>query len=681
MPRTVVGIDVGGTFTDIAVLQDGKLTVHKLPSTPQNPSLGIIQGVNEVEVDSDAADFVHGSTVATNALLEGKGARTALVTTLGFEDVLEIGRQSRAELYNLEQDRTPTLAPWELRFGLPERIDFTGTILEDLEQSAIDGLMELISQSEAEAVAVSFLFSFLNPLHEDMVNAALQKLSPRPFISLSSRVLPEFREFERTSTVVVNAYVGQVMSRYLGELEQSLGEGLRIMQSSGGSITARLAAEQPVRTILSGPAGGVVGAFHVASEAGFPDIITLDMGGTSTDVSLCPGRIKETSSSTVGGHPISVPMIEIHTVGAGGGSIARVDTGGALSVGPQSAGADPGPACYGRGDQLTVSDANLMLGRLRTDHFLGGRLTLDLPRARGLMESLAAQLGLGEQQAALGILRVVNANMERAIRAISLERGYDPRHFTLVPFGGAGPVHGCELAQELGIPRVLIPARPGILSALGVAIADVVKDYSRTVMLRGADLDRTRLEEEFHGMEGLARAELDQEGLARAELDQEGLPADRMKARRFLDVRYVGQSFELTVDYPTSRASRSPDGLARAISDSFYRAHLQRFGYADRAEPVEIVNLRLKLDLVVDKPDLQLENTQETDLSQARIATVRVVFRDGELDTPLYHRDLLGNGNRIEGPALVVQLDTTTVVPPGWHGEVDVQGNLVLTMG
>ena len=671
MPRTVVGIDVGGTFTDIAVLQDGKLTVHKLPSTPQNPSLGIIQGVNEVEVDSDAADFVHGSTVATNALLEGKGARTALVTTLGFEDVLEIGRQSRAELYNLEQDRTPTLAPWELRFGLPERIDFTGTILEDLEQGAIDGLMELISQSEAEAVAVSFLFSFLNPLHEDMVNAALQKLSPRPFISLSSRVLPEFREFERTSTVVVNAYVGQVMSRYLGELEQSLGEGLRIMQSSGGSITARLAAEQPVRTILSGPAGGVVGAFHVASEAGFPDIITLDMGGTSTDVSLCPGRIKETSSSNVGGHPISVPMIEIHTVGAGGGSIARVDTGGALSVGPQSAGADPGPACYGRGDQLTVSDANLMLGRLRTDHFLGGRLTLDLPRARGLMESLASQLGLGQQQAALGILRVVNANMERAIRAISLERGYDPRHFTLVPFGGAGPVHGCELAQELGIPRVLIPARPGILSALGVAIADVVKDYSRTVMLRGADLDRTRLEEEFHGMEGLARAEL----------DQEGLPAERMEARRFLDVRYVGQSFELTVDYPTSRASRSPDGLARAISDSFYRAHLQRFGYADRAEPVEIVNLRLKLDLVVDKPDLQLENTQETDLSQARIATVRVVFREGELDTPLYHRDLLGNGNHIEGPALVVQLDTTTVVPPGWQGEVDPHGNLVLTMG
>ncbi len=677
MPRTVVGIDVGGTFTDIAVLQDGKLSVHKLPSTPQNPSLGIIQGIGEVEIDTGAADFVHGSTVATNALLEGKGSRTALVTTMGFEDVLEIGRQSRAELYNLEQDRAPALAPWELRFGLSERVDYTGAILEDLQPDAIEALMALIGESGADAVAVSFLFSFLNPVHEEMVHEALRKLNPAPFISLSSRVLPEFREYERTSTVVVNSYVGQVMSRYLGELEQSLGEGLRIMQSSGGSITARLASEQPVRTILSGPAGGVVGAFHVSAQAGYPDIITLDMGGTSTDVSLCPGRIKETGSSNVGGHPISVPMIEIHTVGAGGGSIARVDTGGALTVGPQSAGADPGPACYGRGDQLTVSDANLLLGRLRPDHFLGGRMTLNLPRAQGLMSSLAANLGLGEQEAALGILRVVNANMERAIRAISLERGYDPRSFTLVPFGGAGPVHGCDLAQELGIPRVLIPARPGILSALGVAIADVVKDYSRTVMLRPDALRQAQaelvesLEEEFHGMEGLARAEL----------EQEGLPAERMTARRFLDVRYVGQSFELTVDYPTSRASRSSEGLGRAISDSFYRAHLQRFGYADRGEPVEIVNLRLKLDLAVDKPDLALETAQGSGSSQAQIATVGVVFRQGELPTPLYDRDLLATGNHITGPALVVQLDTTTVVPPGWQGEVDAYGNLLLTMG
>ena len=671
MPRTVVGIDVGGTFTDIAVLQDGRLTVHKLPSTPRNPTEGIVRGVGEAGVDIPSAEFVHGSTVATNALLEGKGARTALVTTMGFEDVLEIGRQSRAELYDLGQERTPALAPWELRFGLSERVDYTGAILEDVRPEAVEALMALIAESGAEAVAVSFLFSFLNPVHEEMVNEALRGLSPAPFISLSSRVLPEFREYERTSTVVVNAYVGRVMSRYLGELEGVLGEGLRVMQSSGGSITAGLASEQPVRTILSGPAGGVVGAFHVAAQAGYPDIITLDMGGTSTDVSLCPGRIKETGTSNVGGHPISVPMIEIHTVGAGGGSIARVDAGGALAVGPQSAGADPGPACYGRGDELTVSDANLLLGRLRPDHFLGGRLTLDLPRSQALMATLAGRLGLSEKEAALGILRVVNANMERAIRAISLERGYDPRNFTLVPFGGAGPVHGCELAQELGIPRVLIPARPGILSALGVAIADVVKDYSRTVMLKGEDLDRSRLEEEFHGMEGIARTEL----------VQEGLPAERMTARRFLDVRYVGQSFELTVDYPTSRASRTPEGLTRAISDSFYRAHLQRFGYADRAEPVEIVNLRLKLDLAVDKPDLPPAPSSDADPHGAELATVGVTFREGGVDTPLYNRDLLATGNRITGPALVVQLDTTAVVPPGWHGEVDPYGNLLLSMG
>ena len=379
MTKTVVGIDVGGTFTDIAILEDGRLSVHKLSSTPDDPSRGTLQGVTET--GTTGADFVHGSTVATNALLEGKGGRTALVTTLGFEDVLEIGRQARSELYDLNLDRTPALAPWELRFGLPERVDHTGTIIEDLEAGAIETVLSLLREAQVDAVAVSFLFSFLNSAHEEMVLDALQRLPGPPFISISSRVLPEFREYERTSTVVVNSYVGQVMARYLGKMEESLGQGLRIMQSSGGSITAKLASEQPVRTILSGPAGGVVGAFYTAVQAGCPEIITLDMGGTSTDVSLCPGNIKETTGSNVGGYPIGVPMIEIHTVGAGGGSIARLDSGGALVVGPQSAGADPGPACYGRGDQVTVTDANLMLGRLLPDHFLGGRLSLYPERA------------------------------------------------------------------------------------------------------------------------------------------------------------------------------------------------------------------------------------------------------------------------------------------------------------
>jgi N-methylhydantoinase A len=409
----------------------------------------------------------------------------------------------------------------------------------------------------------------------------------------------------------------------------------------------------------------VVGAFHIAAQAGYPDIITLDMGGTSTDVSLCPGRIKETTSANLGGYPVSVPMIEIHTVGAGGGSIARVDAGGALVVGPQSAGADPGPACYGEGDRITVTDANLTLGRLRSDGFLGGRMTLDQERSQSLMGDLSAGVGASVTDTALGIIRVVNSNMERAIRAISLERGYDPREFTLIPFGGAGPMHACELAAELGIPRVLVPGHPGILSALGVAIADVVKDYSRTVMLRGGDLDKVRLEEEFHGMEQLARAEL----------VEEGLPADAMTPRRFLDVRYVGQSFELTLDCP-SLTGRGD--LMRSIASEFYAAHLQRFGYADRALPVEVVNLRLKLELAVDKPLLEPAPDSGSDAAHAVISTADVVFAGGMVTTTLYDRDRLRTGNRITGPALLLQLDTTIVVPPGWNGEVDPYGNLLL---
>ena len=673
MSRRIIGIDVGGTFTDIALLQDGRLSVHKLPSTPADPSLGVKQGVSEalqgLDIPEDsageqAAQFVHGSTVATNALLEGKGARTALVTTLGFEDVLEIGRQSRSELYNFNLERPPALAPWELRFGLPERVDYTGAILEDLPQEAIQTLLPLLAEARVEAVAVSMLFSFLSPLHEQMVGQALAKLPNPPFVSISSQVLPEFREYERTSTVVVNAYVGPLMARYLGEMEESLGSNLRIMQSSGGSITASLASQQPVRTILSGPAGGVVGAFHTSVQAGYPDIITLDMGGTSTDVSLCPGRIKETTSATVGGYPISVPMIDIHTVGAGGGSIARVDSGGALVVGPQSAGADPGPACYGKGDNITVSDANLILGRLQPKHFLGGRMVLDVIRAQGLLDDLASQIGSTAEDAALGIIRVVNANMERAIRAISLERGYDPRRFTLVPFGGAGPMHSCELAEELGIPRVLVPAYPGVLSALGVAIADVVKDYSRTVMLRGEEIDPARLEEEFHGMEGLAREQL----------SQEGLPVEQMVPRRYLDVRYLGQSFELTVDYPQRPTSHN---FQRSIGASFYRAHLQRFGYADRSQPVEIVNLRLKLELPVEKLSLPEESIGDSDPSTALVGQARVIFRDGPKNTPMYQRDRLLPGNRLTGPVLLLQLDATIVLSPRWAGTVDSFGNLV----
>ena len=610
----------------------------------------------------DGASFVHGSTVATNVLLERRGSRTALVTTGGFEDVLEIGRQSRAELYNLDLEKTPVLVPTELRFGLAERVEFTGSALQSPSPDEVRKLARAVASSGAEAVAVSLLFSFLNPLHEEMLLEALREVDDKLYYSVSSQVLPEFREYERTSTVVVNAYVGPSMSRYLGNLEGSLGSGLRIMQSSGGSITASLASRQPVRTILSGPAGGVVGAYYLGEMAGYRDIITLDMGGTSTDVSLCPGRIKETTTSNLGGYPLSVPMIEIHSVGAGGGSIARIDEGGALLVGPQSAGADPGPACYGRGDHVTVTDANLILGRLQADRFLGGRLSLHEERARELVGRLAGQMGLSVEDAASGIVRVVNASMERAIRAISLERGYDPREFTLVPFGGAGPMHACELAQEMGISRVLIPPNPGILSALGVAIADIVKDYSRTVMLRGDNITPQRMEQEYRLLEDHAREDM----------FSEGLDLDMAVGQRSLDVRYVGQSFELNVDHP----ARSRN-FVQAVSRSFNKAHRQRFGYSDPKEPVEVVNLRLKMVVPVEKPAPSPEARQGDGWAGAVAGKKTLVFAGKAMEAPLVLREHLHCGNRVPGPALVIQMDSTTVLPPGWEAEVDGWGNLV----
>jgi N-methylhydantoinase A len=407
----------------------------------------------------------------------------------------------------------------------------------------------------------------------------------------------------------------------------------------------------------------VVGAFHLASQAGYGDVITLDMGGTSTDVSLCPGVIKETTSSSLAGCPIGVPMIEIHSVGAGGGSIARMDDGGALVVGPQSAGADPGPACYGVGEQVTVTDANLILGRLPQDQPLAGKLELHYQRAHDLLSQLGASLEGDARTAALGVVRVVNATMERAIRTISLERGYDPRGFTLVAFGGAGPAHACELAQELGIPRVFVPPHPGILSALGVGIADIVRDYSRTVMMRGSEMAKDRLDAAFAVLENTATAEM----------ADEGLPVDRLVTRRFLDVRYVGQSYELTVNYPTRSA-----GFDQAVARAFHRAHQQRFGYSDASEPVEVVNLRLKMLIPVDKPEQTAGQRQGSDPGAARVAENEVVFQQGPLPTAIYQRDLLRHGNVVEGPAVVLQMDSTTAIPPGWRAEVDGHGNLVV---
>lgn len=667
----LLGVDVGGTFTDFVLLDDaGQVRIHKLLTSARDPSLAVLQGIIDLEAGPDTT-VIHGATVATNALLERKGARTALVATQGFGDVLEIGRQTRPDLYALHPQRPPPLVPARWRFELPERVDHQGQVLIPLDLDAANAAVQQLLDEGIESVAVCFLFSFLNPAHEQQVRERIFALGKKraPLVSLSSEVLPEYREYERTTTTVINAYVTPLMNSYLSNLERGLdGRRLRIMQSNGGSISADAARSLAARTALSGPAGGVVGAFELARTAGFDQAITFDMGGTSTDVSLCPGRVQETAEGAIAGLPLRLPIIDIHTVGAGGGSITRLDAGGALRVGPESAGSDPGPLCYGRDEaqEITVTDANLVLGRLDAEHFLGGRMALDEDRARTHVQGLARRLSLPLEAAAWGIVRVANSNMERAIRTISVERGYDPRRFTLVAFGGAGPLHACDLAAVLRIPRVLIPPHPGVLSALGMILADLVKDYSQTVMLPVEEASVTDLEHLFVPLYERARAELQAEGLGEGEI--EVFPA--------LDMRYVGQSYELTVPLAESEEGHL---------ENFYRAHRQRFSYASEEEPVEIVNLRLKAVGHTAKPRLRSKPRGSLDPKEAHIGYKWVHFADAgspraarPILAALYERDRLAFGNMIVGPAVIFQLDTTTVIGPGWSATVDEWGNLVI---
>ena len=662
MSKAILGVDIGGTFTDFALIAGGRVRVFKTSSTPADPTDAVMQGLRDLQAPPDA-EVSHGSTVATNALLERKGARTALLVTEGFEDMLEIGRQNRPALYDFGVERPSQLVPPELRIGVPERLGSRGEVVVPLSAGDAERIARLAREGGAEAVAVSLLFSFLNPAHERLLKEALDGLGGDLFLSVSSNLLPEYREYERASAVVVNAYVGPPMARYLRRLGDALGPRLRIMHSGGGSLSVERAAQEPVRTLLSGPAGGVVGAFHLASQAGFSQVITFDMGGTSTDVSLCPGRVQETTSAQVGGYPMRMPTIDIHTVGAGGGSIARVDPGGALLVGPQSAGADPGPACYGRGEQVTVTDANLVLGRLDEGRFLDGRMSLDVERSRFYVNRLAAELGQDAAETAEGVLRVANAAMERALRAISLERGFDPRRFTLVAFGGAGPMHACALAEGLGITRVLAPPHPGVLSALGAAMADVVKDYSHTLLLQESQVDADALGNAFRPMEEQAREDLGAEGFGRAML----------RFQRFLDVRYVGQSYELTVPCPPLGA-----GAAGAAARRFHRAHRRRYGHSDPSQPTEVVTARLKAIGPVEKPVVAPMEEGGRDPSAALVDERPVVFNGKPLPARCYDRSRLLPGNAIAGPGLVFQMDATTVLPPGWTARVDGYGNLVL---
>jgi N-methylhydantoinase A len=659
-----VAIDTGGTFTDCVMLADGELRVLKLFSTPADPSDAVLAGVTQLRAartDGDATlEIRHGTTVGTNTMLERTGARVAFVTTAGFEDTIAIGRQTRTRLYDWFAPLPVCMMPKALRFGVAERVSAEGKILSAPTDEELLALVEKVRASGAEAVAISLLFAFANPETEQRVEAALRTLGIP--ISAAHRILPEFREYERASTTAVNAYLAPRMQRYLSRLLEradTLHSGARVdvMQSSGGIIAAGVTAREPVRTVLSGPAGGVVGACRVAERAGFARIIGFDMGGTSTDVFVADaagGGARLTRESVINGVPIGVPMLDIHTVGAGGGSIAKFDRGGLLRVGPESAGADPGPICFGRATRPTVTDANLLLGRLDEETFLGGGVALDRERTRLLMGEQRGSLASVEEFAA-GILRVVETEMEKAARVISIERGHDPREFALVAFGGGGPLHACALARALRIPTVLIPAAPGALSAIGILLADTVRDFSRTVMLPGSEIEK--LEPFF--------AELEKRG--RAEFAAEGLQGE---AERSVDLRYLGQGYELNIFYP----SENP---RNAIED-FHRLHEKSYGFSDASRPVEFVNLRLRMVAKGEPYEPVRQEPVHGDGHGARYAQREVYFDGRFVPTQLYRRDRLAAGDKISGPAMITEYTAATVLPPGDELLVDAFGNLVI---
>ncbi len=653
-----VGTDTGGTFTDF-VLHDGAgLRVGKVPSTPNDPSRAILTGLNELlgaDFATAAFEFLHGTTVATNALLERRGARIALVTTAGFEDVIFIGRQTRRELYNLFVDAPVPLVERELVFGVAERMLADGAAHKTLTPGGVKKVLRDVRESGAEAVAVCLLHSYRNPAHEMKLAKAFRKAGFE--VSVSHEILPEYREFERTATTTANAFVAPVMATYLARLGGALeGRPVRVMQSNGGTISTDTARREAVRTMLSGPAAGVVGARAVAQAAGFTRVITFDMGGTSTDVALLDDRIPMTAESEAGGVPIRLPIIDIHTVGAGGGSIAYIDAGGALRVGPRSAGAHPGPACYGRGDEFTVTDANFLLGRIDGERFFGGKMKLDFDRAKRAADRLATKLHLSVNDVAEGVIRIANANMERAVRFVSVQRGFDPRDFALVAFGGAGGLHACELAAALGIPTVIVPRFAGVLSALGTLLADVKKDYSQSVLLPAADIGFAELEARF---EPLATA-------ARDELRREGFADGGMVIERLIDARYAGQSYEISLP------------LTPNFVHAFHVRHEQRYGYADSKRAVEVVTARVTGTGLTVKPGLPFSEPKAAELPT--MALRKTMFNRQRRPTGVCPYENLEPGMGGVGPVIITGGEATTVIPPGFGFALDGFGNIVITL-
>jgi N-methylhydantoinase A len=678
-----IGVDSGGTFTDICLFDDqsGRIAVWKVASTPDDPSRGIVQALQEgmarVDARPDAlAYFGHGTTVATNALIQHRGAKTGLITTQGFRDLLEIGRQKRPDLYDLQVDKPPTLVSRDLRLEVPERVLHDGTVEAPLDEAAFRAAVRRLREAGVQAVAVCFLYGFIRTTHEEAAARILAEEFPAAFACVSHHVAPEFREFERLSTTVVNAYLGPVMQGYIQRLEQRLTEmNVRatphLTQSNGGVIGFSQAALLPVRTVLSGPSTGVIGAQQTGALAGFQDLITFDMGGTSTDVALLEnGRCRLANEAMVHGYPVKAPMLDIHTVGAGGGSIAFVDSGGLLKVGPRSAGADPGPVCYGRGStEPTVTDANVVLQTLNPEYLLGGRMTVRQAPARDAIGALAAQLGLDLMRTAQGIISVVTANMARAIRVISVQRGHDPRDYTLVAFGGAGPLHAARLAKELDISRILVPRSPGILCAMGLLLTDLRADFATTELQALTRNALTPMTSAFRRLSAQAQTWF----------EAERIPPGGRRITRTVDMRYAGQNYELPVALPDGEFGA---GTLEDLAYGFAAAHERMYGFTADDEPIQLVTYRLEASGIVPKAALEAEAEVGADTSAA-ITGEREVWlpeADGFARCSVYDRDRLRHGNRFTGPAIVEQMDATTVVLPGMTARIDAYRNLILEM-
>ena len=679
----IIGVDVGGTFTDFYAFDDqsGASCVHKIPSTPANPAQAIVNGLRTLCAAHAIAPrtikrLSHGTTVATNALLQRRGATVALITTQGFRDLLEIGRQIRPHMFSLQEDYPTPLVPRQRRFEIAERVTASGAILRPLHQASLEAAVAQVRASGAQACAVCLLFAFVNPTHERAIAKALAAL-PGLYISLSSEVQPEFREYERLSTTVLNAYLQPIMAQYLSYLEHELTRDLPatligINQSSGGLMSLERARRFPIRTTLSGPAAGAVGAIYTARLSNRPDVVTLDMGGTSADVALV--RHYETGTGfdrEIGGFPVRLPMVDIHSVGAGGGSIAWFDRDGLLKVGPVSAGAAPGPACYMQGgDQPTVTDANLILGRLSPAGLLGGTMPLDVAAARAVFAPVAARLGFGIARTAHGVLGLVVSNMVRAIRAVSVERGHDPRQCTLMPFGGAGPLHASAVAHSLGMREMLVPLAPGLLCAQGLVVSDLKEDFVRTARTRVAVDQLDQMQEHIHALTHAGEAWCAAEQLA---------PAQRT-FQVTLDMRYVGQNFELSVPLDVAMLGNlEPPEASVQLRARFFAAHELHYGYHNPDDPVEIVNYRLTARGRFSPPPARPVSAMPASGLPTPIGTRQVYFTaDVAVDTPVFDRATLALGHTIPGPAVIEQLDATTLLYPGDTMRVDQAGNLLI---